>query len=170
MRQLLVAHVHVNKLTTGYLSMVLTIVLWAMGDRLSKGSSCNLEVRFIFFFAIDVPALGPGRVIALFFAGLLMVVYTGVTFTECKAWRRNGMSQLSMRDVDRETVAESTSQAARRRTTASGHLPRHHHPRNSTVKSRRYHSKHPTRQQWLGTDVDCACSKQFNPVLLALTS
>lgn len=136
----------------GYLSMILTIVMWTWGAHFSGGSPCNEGIRFIFLFAVDVRALGSGRIIALVCASVTMLLYTAVTFTECMAWRRHGMSHLSVRETRQDLDAELTPKATRKGSTSSG--PDLRHRKGSASQSRRRHPRHPSRQQWLGTDVD----------------
>jgi hypothetical protein len=125
--------------------MILTIAMWTWSAHFSKRSPCNHEIRFIFLFGVDLPALGAGRTVALVFASLMMTVYTGVTLAECVAWRRNRMSRLSIRDAGREVDVEMTPGGTY---TTSG---RHQHKNSITFRSRR---RHQSRQQWLGIDVD----------------
>ncbi|KAF8512055.1 hypothetical protein JB92DRAFT_2930646 [Gautieria morchelliformis] len=136
----------------GYFSMILTIVMWTWCAHFSQRSPCNHEIKFTFLFGVDLPALGAGRTVALVCASLMMALYTGVTLTECMAWRRNRMSRLSVRDtVGREVDVELSPRVVHKGSIISGH----HQRKNSAMsQSRRRHPSGPSRQQWLGTDVD----------------
>jgi len=84
-----------------------------------------------------------GRVVALVFANMAMVVYTGLTFTECRAWWIHGKSVLSTREVqvrDPEMPPETGVSHATR-----GSNFRHHAARRKRDRS--------SRQKWLMTDV-----------------
>ncbi|KAF8588164.1 hypothetical protein K439DRAFT_686237 [Ramaria rubella] len=134
----------------GYISMILTIVMWVWSGSLPPGYSCNLSVKFVFFFAVHVPALGTGRIVGLVFSSLTMLVYTAVTYTECMAWRKHGISRLSPKETrpEVESAADTASRHARRGSEASG--TRSSGPRRG-VQSRR---NDPARQKWLGAEVD----------------
>ena len=180
--------------------MILTIVMWALSSHFSNGTPCNHAVRFFIFFGVDVPALHSGKIIALVFASLTIVVYSAITFTECMAWKRHGMSHwhVPLRDTPQNPdieLASISGHHTRGGTQASGQPSGHRHlseetprdadgrlvpngtrnPRRGTQASRhirhssghkrtrsgasqvhRHHPRHPSRQQWLGTDVDRA--------------
>jgi hypothetical protein len=130
--------------------MILTIVMWTYGYKMPP-SNCNSAIKFVFLFAVEVPALGTGRVIALAFASLMMLVYTGVTFTECRAWRKHGTSRISKRDGgDHDLEVAQTADRPRRGSTSSAR-PTRHRRKGSMPQKRR---ADPSRQQWLGMDVD----------------
>ena len=139
--------------------MILTIVMWTWGAHFSRGDPCNEAIRFIVLFAVDVPALGAGRTIALVCASIMMLIYTAVTFTECVAWKRNGTSHLSTRETCRNLDVEPALKTTRKGSTTSG---RGNKRRKSTAsQSHRRNPRQPSRQQWLGTDVDRTALKSI---------
>lgn len=68
--------------------MVLTLVMWAKSDRL-VASDCP-SIKFVFMFAVPLPAIGSGRVTALVFSSLALVVFTGLTGIEVWVWVKRG--------------------------------------------------------------------------------
>ena len=127
--------------------MVLTIVMWTYCDTF-KTPECNTAIQFVFFFAVQVPAVKTGRVVALVFAYLAMVVYTVLTFTECWAWWRHGRSllYLSQQEVRHDIETAHTTGDRPRRGSVS--TPRGGHFRHGRRRHRYY------QQRWLVTNVD----------------
>lgn len=68
--------------------MTLTIVMWRYAPNFCA-QDCNQDVKFVFMFAVHVPALGAGRTVSLVFSALMLATYSIVTFTECQAWLTN---------------------------------------------------------------------------------
>ena len=147
--------------------MILTIVMWIWSANFSEGTPCNHEIRFIFFFAIDVPALGPGRVVALVFASLMMIIYTAVTLKECMEWRNHRKPHISVKEPSRDLEMElsPTTHHSRERTAASEVVSRKKHSKGGKTQSSRITSKQPSRQKWLGADVDRSFHLPINPCI-----
>ncbi|KAF8581227.1 hypothetical protein K439DRAFT_249716 [Ramaria rubella] len=72
--------VKVAAVLQGYFAMILTIIMWAMADKMPS-SSCP-SIKFVFMFAITLPALGSGRIVALVFASITLLMYTTLTYIE----------------------------------------------------------------------------------------
>ncbi|KAF8509679.1 hypothetical protein JB92DRAFT_2944668 [Gautieria morchelliformis] len=71
--------VHAAAWLQSFFSLILTILMWIMSDKLPYGR-CK-SVRFVFMFGVDVPASGSGRIAALTFASMLLAVFTVYTLT-----------------------------------------------------------------------------------------
>jgi hypothetical protein len=123
--------------------MILTVVMWTYDNKF-PASDCS-SLKYVVLFGVEVPAFRTGRVVALVFASLMMLVYTVLTLIECHAWRKHGKSHMSVREPDLEMAARRTHRPRRRN---EAHIARHNRS-NANI-----HERHSFRQQWLGTHVD----------------
>ncbi|KIJ51865.1 hypothetical protein M422DRAFT_26551 [Sphaerobolus stellatus SS14] len=143
----------------GYLSMILTIVLWTYAETFNGGNCTeDIKVKFVFMYGVSVPAIGSGRPIALAFSSVMLLLYSIVTYTECSAWIKTGKSRLPSKKeggnehqvLELPTVVEPVQ---RLRGGSSNHgrhiasIPRPHRKSSHGQRSL-------SRQPWLGTNVD----------------
>ncbi|KAF8513556.1 hypothetical protein BU17DRAFT_95249 [Hysterangium stoloniferum] len=72
-----------------YFSTVLTIAMWAKASKLPTWDCPETsQVKFVMLFGLPLPARTSGRIVAITFASLVLVLYAAVTFIEFKAWLR----------------------------------------------------------------------------------
>lgn len=68
--------------------MVLTIAMWTMSHSLPFGN-CS-SIKFVFMFAVALPAPSSGRAVALTFASLTLAIFTVLTCIEVRVWMKRG--------------------------------------------------------------------------------
>jgi len=85
-----------------YFSTTLTIVMWALASRLPTWNCPGTsEVKFVILFGWPLRAQTSGRIVALVFASIILVLYATITAIELQGWL--GRWKKKKRDIEQGT-------------------------------------------------------------------
>ncbi|CAA7265893.1 unnamed protein product [Cyclocybe aegerita] len=87
-------------------SMALTLYIWANAPTFGNQPECSPYIKFM-LFALEVPALGAGRIIGLTFTGLLTAIYLRVSMHDIQSYRTrmHRLRQSSLSD-NKSTIGQ----------------------------------------------------------------